>query len=310
MNIAIFTLILATAIRAGTPLLYGSLGGIISERAGISNLGMEGIMAVGAIAGFLGVMNTNNLWLGILCASIAGGLFSLILAFLSIQCRANQIITGLAIATLGQGFANFLGHSVAGKTPPVTFKTVNIPVLSNIPIIGEVFFKQDVLIYLSFILVILAWLFIYKTRPGLSLRALGENPSVADSMGINVNLSKYVYVTLGGMISAIGGAYLTLAYTPTWLEGIIAGRGWIAIGLIIFALWNPGRLLFGAYFFGGILSLTYYFQAMGINFSPFLLKMLPYILTIIILSFSYIYFKQKKIGPPAALGEIYDREGR
>lgn len=310
MSIVIFTYILSTAIRAGTPLLYGSLGGIISERAGISNLGMEGIMAVGAIAGFLGVMDTNSLWFGILCAAVTGGLFSFILAFLSIQCRANQIITGLAIATLGEGFANFLGHSVTGMTPPVTFDTVDIPLLSRIPVIGEAFFQQDALIYLSFILVILAWVFIYKTRPGLSLRALGENPSVADSMGISVKLLKYVYVTLGGMISAIGGAYLTLAYTPTWLEGIIAGRGWIAIGLIIFALWNPGRLLFGAYFFGGILSLTYYLQALGIDFSPFLLKMLPFVLTVVILSFSYIFFKKKRIGPPAALGEIYDREGR
>ena len=275
--------VLATAITAGTPLLFASLGELITERAGILNLGVEGIMLTGAVSGFICAYNTGSPWLGVLMAAGVGMLVALIHAFLTITLRANQVVSGLAITLFGAGLSSFIGKSYVGKILSQSFKPFAIPGLSEIPYIGPIVFKHDALVYLSYILVIVVYWYIYKTTPGLKMRALGENPAAADAMGINVFALRYIYVLLGGALCGVAGAYLSLAYAPSWLENMTAGRGWIAVALVIFALWNPVRALIGAYLFGGIDALGFHLQVVGVPISVFLLNMLPYIFTIVVL---------------------------
>lgn len=301
--------VLATAITAGTPLLFASLGELITERAGILNLGVEGIMLTGAVSGFICAYNTGSPWLGVLMAAGVGMLIALIHAFLTITLRANQVVSGLAITLFGTGLSSFIGKAYVGKILSSSFKSFTIPGLSDIPYIGPIVFKHDALVYLSYILVIVVYWYIYKTTPGLKMRALGENPAAADAMGINVFALRYMYVLLGGALCGIAGAYLSLAYAPSWLENMTAGRGWIAVALVIFALWNPVRAMLGAYLFGGIDALGFHLQVVGVPISVFLLNMLPYIFTIVVLVLVLVV-KKGRIAAPAALGVAYNREER
>lgn len=301
--------VLAAAITAGTPILYAALGELVTERAGILNLGVEGIMLVGAVAGFMAAIAFENSWLGLLAALVAGGLLALIHAFLTITLRANQTVCGLALTLFGTGLSGYLGKSYIGMPVPQPFTAQSLPVLSDLPLLGPILFNHDMLVYLSYLLAPLLWLFLTKTRPGLHLRALGENPAAADALGINVFLLRYVYVAIGGMLCGAGGAYLSLAYAPSWLENMTAGRGWIAVALVIFSLWNPLRAMLGSYLFGGIDALGFYLQVKGVTISPFFLTMLPYLFTIIALVV-VMARRGGKLTSPGALGLPYDRESR
>ncbi len=296
------------AIPAGTPLLYGTLGEVYAERSGVLNLGVEGMMIMGAVSGFAVAQTTGNVWLGILAAAVVGGLMALIHAFASITLRVNQVVSGLALTMLGLGISGMMGKKFVGQPLAVRLQPVHIPVLSDLPILGELLFRFDVLVYLSVLLVPLLWFVLYKTRLGVTLRSVGENPSAADALGVNVTLVRYAAVVFGGMMAGIGGAYLSISYAPAWIEGMTAGAGWIVIALTIFAIWDPRRALLGAYLFGGVRVLQFRLQPLGI--SPNLLNMLPFLLTILVLWLSSGQAAKRRIGAPAALMTAYSREER
>lgn len=310
-QLPIALIILTAAIKAGTPILFAALGELLTERAGVLNLGVEGMMLIGAVTGFLATVKTHNLLVGIISAMAAGGGLALIHGFMSITLRANQVVSGLTLTIFGTGLSSFIGKSMIGIPAPVAFKKLEIPLLSEIPFLGQTLFRYDALVYVSFLLVAFVWYLIYRTKHGLTLRAVGENPGAADAMGVNVFIFRYLYVAVGGMLAGLGGAYLSLAYAPSWLENMTAGRGWIALALVIFATWNPIRAMFGAYIFGGIDALVYRMQALGIVIMPtFFLKMLPYIFTVVVLILATRETHRKRIGAPGALGLSYEREAR
>lgn len=301
---------LATAITAGTPLLFAAQGEVITERAGIINLGAEGMMLVGAAAGFIAAASSGSLLFGVIAACIAGGFMAAIHAFLTVTLRANQVVSGLALTIFGTGLSGYIGKSLVGTPSPVKFSAIKIPILSDIPILGTIFFNHDLLVYAGFFLSILLWYFFFHTAPGLRLRAIGENPSASDAAGVNVNRLRFLYVTVGGMLSGLGGAYLSLAYAPAWLENMTAGKGWIAVALVIFGIWRPMRVMFGAYIFGGIDALGFRLQTLGVGISPFFLSMLPYLFTVIVLIVVTARSERALSQIPAALGLPYNREER
>jgi Uncharacterized ABC-type transport system, permease component len=310
MNLDYLIAILAAGVVAGTPILYASLGEVIAERSGILNLGVEGMMLVGAVSAFYVGTFTQNKWLGLLVALIAGGLMALIHAVITIVFRANQVASGLALTIFGTGLSAYLGRTLVGIPPTSTFKAVAVPVLSQIPVIGKILFNQDIMVYLSVILVVVLWFIFYKTKAGLLLRAAGENPSAVDALGHNIFLVRYAAVVVGGMFAGAGGAYLSLAYSPSWVENMSAGRGWIAVALVIFAVWDPARALLGAWLFGVIASLGLHLQALGVVIPSYFLQMLPYIFTFIVLVLTTRETKNRRSGTPAALGIPYSREER
>ncbi|MZP30107.1 ABC transporter permease [Heliobacterium undosum] len=310
METSMWISLLATGVIAGTPILFAALGEILTERAGILNLGVEGMMLVGAVTGFLVTHSAQNEWIGLAMATVAGGLMALIHAFLCITLRANQVVSGLALTIFGSGLSGYLGKNLIGVPLANTFKPVPIPGLSEIPVIGEILFKHDVLVYISYALIALIWFFLFRTKAGLELRAVGENPAAADAAGINVFATRYACVIAGGMLAGIAGAYLSLAYAPSWLENMTAGRGWIAVALVIFGMWNPVRAFFGSFFFGTIDVLGFTMQTLGIQIPSFFLKMLPYVFTIVVLIVVTRETKTRRVASPEALGLSYNREER
>lgn len=304
---------LAACIVAGTPLLFATVGEIITERAGSLNLGVEGMMLMGAVMGFVGALATSNPWVAVLCAVLAGTAGALIYAVLTVTLRANQVVTGLTLTIFGTGFASFVGQPLLGNMAPQEvisfFAKTPIPGLSAIPFIGPVFFKQDVFVYFGYFVFAAAAVYIYKTHMGLNLRAVGENTAAADASGINVNLYKYLHILAGGALCGLGGAYLSLVRVPIWQSDVVAGRGWIAVALVIFASWNPLKAFFGAVLFGGLSILGLRLQAMGINVSQYLVDMIPYVATIVIVIIS-THKKSKESQSPGDLGNSYFREER
>ncbi|KXL54460.1 branched-chain amino acid transport system / permease component [Anaerotignum neopropionicum] len=304
---------LAAAIIAGTPLLFATLGEIFSEKAGHLNLGVEGMMYMGAIVGFIVGLNTHNPILAMLGAVFAGSAGALLYAFLTVSLRVNQTVCGLTLTIFGEGFASFLGQRVMGSIVPGDIKSFfvarPIPLLSSIPYIGEIFFKQDVFVYFGYLTIILATYYLFRTKKGLNLRAVGESAAAADASGINVTLYKYAHILLGGALCGLGGAYMSLVTVPVWQEHIIAGRGWIAVALVIFASWNPIKAMLGAFLFGGLSILGFRLQSMGIRISQYLIDMLPYAATIIIVIISTRKNKKEDM-PPADLNNPYFREER
>jgi simple sugar transport system permease protein len=276
----------------------------------VLNLGVEGMMLMGALSGFAVTVWTGNPWLGALAAIVVGGLFSLIHAFFTITLQANQVVSGLALTLFGSGLSSFLGQPLVGQPAPASFGKIAVPLLSDIPVLGPILFRQDALTYLSFLLVPALWLFVFKTRPGLYLISVGESPATADAMGINVVGMRYGYVVAGGMLAGLGGAVVSVATNPGWTDNITAGRGWIAIALVIFATWNPARAALGAYLFGGVEALQFRLQGEGTQISPFFLNMLPYIFTIVVLVIATRETLRRRLGAPAALGLPYMREER
>ena len=299
---------LQATIPAGTPLLFGTLGEVYSERSGVLNLGVEGMMIMGAIAGLGVTQTTENIWLGVMAAALAGGLMALIHAIACITLRLNQVVSGLALTMLGLGLSGILGRQFIGQPLPVDMPSVHIPLLSDIPILGELLFQYDPLVYLAALLVPVLWFVLYRTRWGLSLRSVGESPETADSLGVNVVLVRYLAVVFGGVLAGLGGAYLSVVYAPSWIEGMTAGAGWIVVALTIFAMWDPLRALLGAYLFGGVRILQYRLQPLGIP--PNLLGMLPFLFTIVVLWLSAGEAARRRIGTPAALMKPYSREER
>ncbi len=308
--------LLAITLRSGTSLIYATIGEINTERSGILNLGVEGTMLMSAVTSFATAYYTGSLLLAIVVAMLAGGLLSGIHAFLSITMRANQVVSGLSITLFGTGMASFLGqrigpasnsHYLVGLTG-AKFEPVAIPVLSNLPVIGAIF-HQDVLTYMVYFLLPLSWFYLYKTRNGLNLRAVGENPQTADAMGINVAGVRYIYTIVGGMLVGIGGAHLSLSYAPGWTENITGGRGWIVIALVIFSMWNPARAVWGAILFGGINAVQFRLQASGTTIPASYLNMLPYLATVAVLVvLTWWETLSKRVGAPSALAKSYMRE--
>jgi ABC-type uncharacterized transport system permease subunit len=314
--IELITSLLTITLRSGTSLIYATVGETYTERSGILNLGVEGMMLMGAVTSFAAVYYTGSLILGILTAMLVGGALAAIHAFLSITMRANQVVSGLGITLFGSGLASFLGQRLGPESSSgylvglvgTKFESTAVPVLGKLPIIGAVF-NQDYLTYIVYLLLPLAWYYLYKTRNGLNLRAVGENPQTADAMGINIARVRYFYTIIGGMLVGIGGAHLSLSYAPGWTENITGGRGWIVIALVIFSMWNPARAIWGAILFGGINAVQFRLQASGTTIPASYLNMLPYLATVLVLVIlTWWETLSKRIGAPSALATSYMRE--
>ena len=291
--------LLAAAIQSGTPILYATLGEIVTERSGILNLGVEGIMLLGAFSAFFTAQVTGSPVLGFMVGGASGALLAGVHGLVCLGFQGNQVVSGLALTIMGTGLANYLGTPYVGQSAP-GFHALAIPVLSAIPLLGKVLFSHDILVYVAYLIPLLLWLYFRFTRWGLGLRAVGEYPDAALAAGLKIIGYRWVGVLAGGWLMGFGGAYLSLAYTHLWTNGLTAGRGWIAVALVIFAFWHPGRALLGAYLFGGVMAFQFRLQAMGTHLPSSLLLMLPYVLTIAVLVFSS--WKGKGDEAPGALG--------
>lgn len=304
---------LAACIVAGTPLAFATIGELITEKSGSTNLGVEGMMLLGAVMGFITGQNTGNPFLAMVAAAAAGAIGALIFGFLTVTLRANQIVVGLTLTIFGTGLAQLVGRPLLGSTLPSTvtsdFAKLALPGLSKIPVIGEIFFAQDRFVYLSYVVTIVAAIYMYKTKWGRNMKAVGESNEAADASGINVTLYKYVHILIGGALCGLGGAYLSIVRMPIWQEDIVNGRGWIAVALVIFVAWNPVKGFFGSALFGGLSILGLKLQTMGFAFSQYLFDMIPYICTIVIV-FLATYKNKRESQPPADLGNNYFREDR
>lgn len=304
---------LASCVVAGTPLVFATVGELITEKTGHLNLGVEGMMLMGAVMGFFTGLQTANPGLALLSAALAGAGGALIYAFVTVSLKANQVVTGLTLTIFGTGFAQFVGEPLLGSMAPseitAFFTKVSIPVLGQIPVIGPIFFRQDVFVYLSYIVCAAAAVYMYKTRMGMNLKAVGESTAAADASGINVDLYKYVHILIGGALCGLGGAYLSLVRIPIWQENVVNGRGWIAVALVIFVAWNPIKGFFGGLIFGGLSIIGLKFQAMGLGISQYLVDMIPYVATIVIVVIS-THKRKKESQPPGDLGNNYFREER
>lgn len=304
---------LKAAIIAGTPLLFATLGETMTEKVGNLNLGVEGMMLMGAVIGFQMGYTSNSPIIALVFAALAGAIGAFIYAFLTVSLRANQVVTGLALTIFGTGFAGFVGQELVGMKMTdefnAFFRDLKIPGLGDIPYLGEILFNHDIFVYLGYVTAVILGIYLYKTGKGLNLRAVGENPAAADAASIRITRYKYVHILLGGALCGLGGAYLSLVYVPVWQENITAGRGWIAVALVIFSAWNPYRALFGAYLFGGLDIIGFRLQGTGIAISQYIFDMVPYLVTILILVV-VSFKKDRKNAPPKALGEAYFREER
>jgi simple sugar transport system permease protein len=302
--------LLTVAVSMGTPLLFGTLGGVLSERAGVINLGMEGVMLVGALTAFVVRLETGSMLFAIGAAAFAGGLVTALHGVVCLVLRANQIASGLALALFGAGLSGLLGRELVGKTfDPLS--PLALPLLSDIPVLGEVLFQQNALVYLSFACAGLLWAVLFHTSLGLNLRSMGEAPEVCDALGLSVVGHRFGALTVGGMLIGVGGAYFPLVLNPYWVESITAGRGWIAVALVIFALWHPLRAMKGAYLFGLALALELRLQTLGVQVSPYVLETFPYLLTIVVLTIVTVRNARRDVpAMPAALGINFFRGGK
>ncbi len=310
LTIGFLTSVLAAAIASGAAILYAALGEVFAERSGVLNLGVEGMMLMGALGGFAVCLWTDSAPAGVLGAIVTGALMAGIHAVLTVSFRANQVVSGLALTIFGQGLSSYIGAPLVGEPAPDRFNRLAIPVLSDIPHLGSILFDQDILTYLAFVVVPLSWWFMFRTRPGLNLRAVGENPATADAMGLNVAALRYCYVMIGGAFAGLGGAVISLATNPGWSENLTAGRGWIAVALVIFGTWNPVRVAIGALLFGAVEAGQFRLQGVNVPVSSFFLNMLPYLFTIFVLVLATQRTRRLRIGQPAALGRTYVREER
>ena len=291
--------LLAATVQSGTPILYATLGEILTERSGTLNLGVEGMMMVGALAAFLTGEATGQPFLGFLAGGLLGSLLAGVHGLICLGFQGNQVVSGLALTILGTGLANYLGTPYDGQSIQ-GFQALPVPFLSQVPIVGPMLFNQDPLVYLSYVMPLLLWITLRFTRWGLALRAVGEYPEAALAAGISIVATRWVGILAGGCLVGFGGAYLSLAYTHLWTTGLSAGRGWIAVALVIFAFWRPWRAMAGAYLFGGVMAFQFRLQAAGTHLPSSLLMMLPYGLTIAVLVLSS--WKGRGIEAPAFLG--------
>ncbi len=303
MNEMLFISIMSGAILSGTPLLYATLSEAIGERAGIINLGLEGVMLVGAVVGFAVMVKTGNPFLGVLAAALAGALFNMIFAFIVITRQANQLASGLALMFCGVGLSALIGAPFIGRQIE-GLSVIKIPVLSDLPFLGRAFFQYDMLVYLAIPTAVVIWWFLFKTRWGLTLRAVGENPMAAFAAGKDPHLLQYQVLFIAGLLGGIAGAHLSLGLAHTWAEWMTAGRGFFAVALVIFSKWHPLRAIAGALLFGGAISLQLQMQARGVPVSSFILDMLPYILSLTVLA---IWGGARRSAVPGSLGRVFQR---
>lgn len=308
MEFELLTTTLARALAFGTPLLLAALGEIVAERSGVVNLGVEGMMMLGAVAGFIAAQSTGSLLLGVGAALLVGMLGAALHALLSVILVSNQYVSGLALTIGGVGLANLLGRDWVGRPLANPMGFVTVPVLADIPILGPALFvDQYPLTYVALLLAPLLWLFLFRTRPGLTLRTVGESPAAADTAGISVRRVRFLAVVFGGALAGLGGAYFSLAYRPSWGENITNGLGWIALGLAILALWHPLRAVPAALLFGAFFTLSFRLQGV---LPPELLTVLPYLVTVLALTLVALRGGRSAVGAPEALGLPYRRGER
>ncbi len=300
--LAILQGVLEGGIRAGTPILYATLGEVIAERAGVVNLGVEGAMLAGACAGFITAAHTGDPWVGVAAAAAAGGMASLIHAFMVVTLRANQIASGLALMFLSLGVTSFVGRPYMAvkinAIPPLA-----VPGLAGVPGLGPLLFTHDVLVYGAYLLAPLIWAFLFTTKWGLALRAVGEREAVAFASGLPTAAIQYLAVVAGGVLAGLGGAHLSLAYARSWVEGMSNGRGFIAVALVIFATWHPLRAVVGAVVFGAVVALQFQIQARGVAVSPYFLDMAPYLLTLLGLR---LWGRARRQAAPEGLKAVFE----
>jgi ABC-type uncharacterized transport system permease subunit len=308
MNQQLLIDVLAAVVVAATPLLLAGLGELVAERSGVLNLGLEGVMLLGAIAGFAAMSATGSAPLGALAGLAAGTGLGLWHSLFTVTMRADQIVAGLTLAIFGTGLSAYLGKPLVGVPAAAAFGKAPLPLLSDVPFLGPILFQQNALVYVAYVLVPLTALLLYRTRWGLHVRAIGESPAAADSLGVAVQGWRYAAVSFGAALAGLAGAYLSLAYSPFWIENMTAGRGWVALGLVIFAGWDPFRLVLGALLFGGLEALGFNAQALGVGIPSQFLRMLPYLLTIAVLALVTVRARNRRGGVPAALGLPFERE--
>jgi ABC-type uncharacterized transport system permease subunit len=319
MNNSLLVLIASSAVVYGTPLLYAALGELLAERSGVLNLGVEGMMLVGAAMGFFVIQRLDApgplaLSAAIAVAAIAGAAVASIHAFLVITLRASQIVSGLALTIFAgaAGLSSYLANDLDLASSPArhVFAPFLPRALQDLPVAGPLLFAQTALVYASWALTLAVAFYLARTRPGLELRAVGEAPGAADAVGINVTAYRYVHTLIGGALAGVGGACFSLSITPQWLDGLTGGAGWIAIALVIFAFWRPDLCLVGAYVFGAFSALPFILQARGVTVAPELFQALPYVMTIVVLVAVSTGAVKRHLGAPAALGRPYVREER
>jgi general nucleoside transport system permease protein len=321
VNNSLLVVVIASGIAYGTPLLFAALGELLAERAGVLNLGVEGMMLIGAVMGFWAVQRFHfagglSLAAAVGVAAIAGAAIALIHAFLVITMRASQIVSGLAITIFAgaAGLSSYLANdlNLANNPAPHQFEQVFPAGMRDLPVVGPIVFGHNVLVYASWLCVVAVWFYLSRTRPGLNARAVGEAPGAADAMGIDVTVYRYAHTLVGGAFAGVAGATFTLAITPQWIDGITGGAGWIAIALVIFAFWRPELCLVGAYFFGALQALSPQLQARDIHLGPTVLwaNSLPYVMTIVVLVIVSASRARRRLGAPASLGVPYVREER
>lgn len=296
--------IVASTITAATPLLLAAIGELVAERSGVLNLGVEGMMATGAVTAFLAAAATGSPTVGVFAAALMGTAMAALFALFAIGLATNQVATGLALTLFGLGLAGLLGEGLVGQ-PGLRLEPIIVPVLSDLPVVGELLFAQDGLVLLSLGLTAGVSVVLFRTRLGLTLRAVGDRPDAAHALGLNVLFVRTAATLFGGACAGLAGAHLTLVYTPQWVENMTAGRGWIALALVVFASWRPLRLLAGAYLFGAVTIAQFHAQALGVSVPPQLLSALPYLATIVVLVAIARNRRATLIHTPAALGRPY-----
>ena len=294
----------ALTLAAGTPLVFAALGELVVEKSGVLNLGVEGMMLTGAVVAFMVAATTKNPWLGALAGVGAGAALSLVFAVLTLSLMANQVAAGLALSLFGVGLSAFIGLPYVSVVID-GIQPLAIPGLSDLPFFGKLLFAHSPFVYLSLALFVLVQFVVFHTRTGLTVRAVGESPASAHAIGYNVIAIRYLCVMFGGACAGLGGAYMAVAYTPLWTEGMTAGRGWIALALVVFATWKPWRVVAGAYLFGGVTLAQFQAQALGATLPSQLLSMLPYLATIIVLALISRDAAAIRLNAPAALGKPY-----
>ncbi len=302
--------LLSGAVVYAVSVLYAGLGELFTERAGVMNLGVEGIMLMGAVTGALAAYNSRSLPLALLLVLLAGAALGLIFAFITVTLQSDQTVCGMAMLVFGTGLSGYIGKNIASKPINLKFEALAIPGLSEIPVIGPVLFRQNILVYAMYLLLPLAAVYIYKTRWGLKLRALGENPAVLDAAGENVFAMRYGYIILGTVLMALSGAFVSLAQANVWQDNMTAGKGWIAFALVSFAVWDPAKLALGALLFGFILNLGSNLQLYIPSIPTEVYAMMPYLVIILAFILSTGNFRKKRTDQPAMLAKPYDRESR
>ncbi len=315
MNDSVLVLSIVSAIVAGTPILFATLGEILTERSGVMNLGVEGMMLIGGVTGFWAGVHTGNLWVALVAGGLAGVMLSGVHALLAISLRVNQIVSGLALVIVGSGLSAFWGRS--GDAPLIqSFNRVRAdPILPealrDLPVAGPIIFGHDAVVYLSWLVVAAAGYFLYRTTAGLSLRAVGEDPAAADAAGLSVTRIRYLFTAVGGFGAGVGGAYLALVVLGTWQTGMTAGAGWIAVALVILAGWRPWLALAASYVFGALRTVGFTLQIAGVEVPSDFLNMIPFVVTFaVVVVVSASPERARRVGAPAALGEPYSREAR